>query len=130
MDFQIVTMICTGLGFFLYRDTELSKECIQLLFIELWKLRKRSPEINNSKEYIIKIYRRLLYKQKNSETNYSNKIKKLQYNQDLEYFPEEEHHHLKEKLSDQYEEEKRLASILDQLSARQRELIKLRYVEE
>ena len=42
------------LGFFLYRDKQWSKECIQLLFIEIWKLRKRSPEIRNTKEYVIK----------------------------------------------------------------------------
>ncbi len=118
------------LGFFLYRDKELSKECIQLLFIELWKLRKKSPEIQNAKEYIIRIYKRLLYKQKKVMTGYSERFSLVQNNHDFEDLSEAEHDHPKEKISDQYDEEKRLMIILDQLSTRQRELIKLRYLEE
>lgn len=117
-------------GFFLYRDTELSKDCIQLLFIEVWKLRKKSPEIHNAKEYILKIYKRVLYKQKKIMTDYSSGITFIQNNTDFEALTEVENDHQKETLSDHYENEKRLSIILDQLSARQRELIKLRYLEE
>ena len=118
------------LGFFLYRDTELSKECIQLLFIELWKLRRKSPEIHNAKEYIIKIYKRVLYKQKKVMTGYSAKISLVHNYSDLDHFSETESGHPGEAIFDHNEEQKRLSAILDQLSNRQRELIKMRYLEE
>src|SRR5690606_25817547 len=96
------------LGFFLYRDKELSKECIQLLFIEIWKLRKRSPEILNTKEYVLKIYKRMLYKQCKLMTDYSSKITLLQNSRDFVEFAEIEHDHPKETIAGYHEEQKRI----------------------
>ncbi len=118
------------LGFFLYRDKELSKECIQLLFIELWKVRKKTLEIYNTKEYVIKIFKRILYKQNKMRIVYSSRITLMQNNNEFEEINEMEDVYPKETIAEQDEEQKRLIVIMDQLSARQKELIELRYLKE
>lgn len=118
------------LGFFLYRDKELSKECIQLLFIEIWKLRKKSFEIQNKKEYLIKIYKRILYKQNKIRTGYSSKITLFQNSTDFEDFAEIEEDHPKETIAGHQKDQRLITNYLDQLSDRQRQLIQLRYLEE
>jgi RNA polymerase sigma factor (sigma-70 family) len=62
------------LGLFLYKDKELVKEAIQLLFIELWKIRKKLISIKNIKEYVLTIFRRILYKQKTASVKHWSKI--------------------------------------------------------
>ena len=62
------------LGLYLYKDPHLVKESIQLLFIELWKMRERIREVTNIKEYALTIYKRVLYKQKTGSVKHWSKI--------------------------------------------------------
>jgi RNA polymerase sigma factor (sigma-70 family) len=118
------------LGLFLYKEPELVKESIHLLFIELWKIRERLPEVTNIKEYSITIFKRVLYKQKTGSVKHWSKIEMID--------SKTGHNEL---FTDSYEEmmistqedtlaRNRLLAVLPQLGERQRELIRMRYFEE
>ncbi|MEO5893653.1 MAG: sigma-70 family RNA polymerase sigma factor [Ferruginibacter sp.] len=117
-------------GIFLYKEPELVKESIQLLFIEIWKIKYKLKEVNNIKEYVLTIYKRVLYKEKTGSVKYWSKTGMI-----------DDVTHTQELYIDSYEEmmistqtdkllRDRLSTVLPQLGERQRELIRMRYFEE
>lgn len=53
------------LGVSLYRDVDLVQGCINELFLELWKIRDRLKDVQNIQQYVITIFKRILYKATN-----------------------------------------------------------------
>ncbi|MBO9153015.1 RNA polymerase sigma factor [Chitinophaga sp. GCM10012297] len=111
------------LGLSLYRDVDLVQGCINELFLELWKIRERLAGVQNIQQYVITIFKRLLYK----STNQPKEV------------PFDEAAHM-ELTQSSYEEmlietqtdegiKARLRSALTQLSGRQLQLVQLRYFE-
>jgi RNA polymerase sigma factor (sigma-70 family) len=119
------------LGLFLYKDPELVKESIHLLYIELWKIRERLPGVTSIKEYVLTIFKRILYKQKTGSVKHWSTITDFIENGV----------NTDELYTDSYEEmminaqednlvRNRLLTALPLLAERQRELIRMRYFEE
>lgn len=118
------------LGIFLYKDVELVKESIHLLFIELWKIKEKLPDVKNIKEYVLTIYKRILYKQKMGLVKHWSKIEMI----DTSFAVDELYIASYEEMMINTQESNllrnRLSAVLPQLSVRQKELIRLRYFEE
>lgn len=119
------------LGLYLYKEPELVKESIHLLYIELWKIREKLPQVTSIKEYVFTIFKRILYKQKNGSVKHWSRI--------TDFTDSEEN--INELYTDSYEEmminaqedhlsRNRLLTVLPLLGERQRELIRMRYFEE
>lgn len=117
------------LGLYLYKDGELVKESIQLLFIEVWKIRHKLSEVKNIKEYVLTIYKRILYKEKTGSVKHWSKIDMFDHDNTASQYTMAH-----EELLILHQEEEtmrmKLLRILPQLSDRQKELIRLRYFEE
>jgi RNA polymerase sigma factor (sigma-70 family) len=118
------------LGIFLYKDAELVKESIHLLFIELWKMKHKLPDVKNIKEYVLTIYKRILYKQKMGLVKHWSRIEMI----DTCIAPNELYIASYEEMMINTQESNllrnRLLNALPQLAERQKELIRLRYFEE
>lgn len=116
-------------GISLYRDPELIKESIQNLFIELWQIRHKLSAVDNIQQYVLTIYKRIIYKtnQKSSLKNISQdipleelRLESLTVNSyETILISSQEDDHLK----------KRLIYALGKLSPRQKEMIQMRYFE-
>lgn len=119
------------LGLFLYKDPELVKESIHLLFIELWKIKDKLPGVINIKEYTLTIFKRILYKQKTCSVNYWSKMEMIDDNDEVNeaaFISSYE-----EMLINTQEDNisrNRLAVLMEELSDRQRQLIRMRFFEE
>jgi RNA polymerase sigma-70 factor (ECF subfamily) len=111
------------LGVSLYRDVDLVQGCINDLFLELWKIREKLSGVRNIQQYVITIFKRILYKSSSGR-------------KDLP-FDEAAHTGLTQS---SYEEiligiqtdegmKARLQLALKQLSGRQLQLVQLRYFE-
>ncbi|MHA4806541.1 RNA polymerase sigma factor [Flavitalea flava] len=108
-----------------YRNRELAREGIHDLFIELWRIHAKLSHVRNMQEYVLSIYKRILYKS----------YKKLQKGNLTETsFPEELSQESYETILIQNQEEnsikEKLYKVLNQLSPRQKEIIQLRYYEQ
>lgn len=53
------------------QDTDLVKECVQEIFVTVWNRRGFLGEPVNVKNYLLKSYRRLLFKQLGTRQNYA-----------------------------------------------------------
>lgn len=116
-------------GISLYHDPELIKESIQNLFIELWQIRHKLSGVDNIQQYVLTIYKRIIYKtnQKSSLKNISQdipleelRLESLTVNSyETILIASQEDDHLK----------KRLIHALGKLSPRQKEIIQMRYFE-
>ena len=115
-------------GLVLYKNPELVKECINNLFIELWKIKHKLSEVNNIQQYVLTIFKRILYK------TY------LKYNSEMQFELLEENILEAGLIQQSYESiliasqqdehlKKRLQKALNQLSPRQKEIIRMRYFE-
>jgi len=114
-------------GLSLYKNPELVKEGIHNLFIELWHIKHKLGAVQNIQQYILTIFKRTLYKtcrQFSEETqtgclttdpSTESTLSEPSYEAILIASQQDEH--LK----------KRLQKALDQLSPRQKEIIRLRY---
>ncbi|HKG06130.1 MAG TPA: sigma-70 family RNA polymerase sigma factor [Pedobacter sp.] len=114
-------------GLSLYHNPELIKESIQNLFIELWQIRHKLAEVDNIQQYVLTIYKRIIYK-----TNQKTGLKSIAQDISLEDLKPEsisvgsyesiliasqEDDHLK----------KRLFHALGKLTPRQKEMVQMRY---
>ena len=118
------------LGLYLYKDPELVKECIQLLFIELWKIKDRLEEVKNIKEYTLTIFKRILYKQKNGLVKHWSIIAMVDNNTCFDELYTESYEEMLIQHQDSESKRNKLLKILPHLSERQKELIRMRYFEE
>jgi RNA polymerase sigma factor (sigma-70 family) len=118
------------LGLYLYKDVELVKESIQLLFLELWKMKTRSVEVKNCKEYVLTIFKRILYKQRTGVVKHWSRLEIF----DQDVFVNEHYTEAYEEILILHQQEEgvraRLMRLLPLLSERQKELIRMRYFEE
>jgi RNA polymerase sigma factor (sigma-70 family) len=105
-------------------DTELIEDCIQELFLELWKNRSSVSMTDNIKPYLLKSIRRKIIKQLDKGI----KLKKLFSNiLPKDYGFEVVFSHESELISQQVNEEKmkKLQAMLDSLPPRQKEVLYL-----
>lgn len=118
------------LGVYLYKEPELVKESIHLLYIELWKMKDRFPAITNAREYVFTIFKRIMYKQKTGSVRHWSKIDMID---GPEIHPEMYTSSYEEMMINSQEDtilKNKLQAVLPQLGERQRELIRMRYFEE
>jgi RNA polymerase sigma factor (sigma-70 family) len=118
------------LGVYLYKEPELVKESIHLLYIELWKMKDGFPTIINVREYVFTIFKRIMYKQKTGSVRHWSKIEMID---GPEVRPEMYTASYEEMMINAQEDNlmrTRLQAVLPQLGERQRELIRMRYFEE
>ncbi|MES2457118.1 MAG: sigma-70 family RNA polymerase sigma factor [Bacteroidota bacterium] len=114
-------------GISLYHDPELIKESIQNLFIELWQIRHKLSDVENIQQYVLTIYKRIIYKtnQKSSLKNISQDIplEELKFESvtvgsyESILIASQEDEHLK----------KRLFQAMAKLTPRQKEIVQMRY---
>jgi RNA polymerase sigma factor (sigma-70 family) len=114
-------------GLSLYKNPELVKEGIHNLFIELWSIRHKLAGVQNVQQYTLTIYKRILYKtykQLSEVTQTGDLIDDI----DIENIPAEPSYE-SILIASQHDEhmKKRLQKALNQLSPRQKEIIRLRY---
>jgi len=116
-------------GLSLYKNPELVKESINNLFIELWKIKDKLSSVKNIQQYVLTIFKRVLYK------TYINSTCGMPF-EGLEQEAIEagltEQSYETILIASQHDEhlKKRLQHALCKLSARQKELIQLRYFEQ
>ena len=114
-----------GYGIKLKTDNEFIKDCIQDLFLKLWKNRERLNEVNSIKLYLLKSLRRLIIDKLSSKSKLIFKKPFCEKEFDIEYSHEdfiinnERSNEIKNKLN----------RALNNLPKRQRETIYLRYFE-
>lgn len=113
-------------GFKITGDSELVKDAIQELFIEIWQNRSRLSDTTSIKFYLFKSLRRKLIRLMNKREN--RLFGRLTIAHDNETSPSHEFVMISEQVSS--EQREGLMRILSKLSARQHEAIFLRYFEE
>jgi RNA polymerase sigma-70 factor (ECF subfamily) len=111
------------LGVSLYRDVDLVQGCINELFLELWKIRERLSGVRNVQQYVITIFKRILYRSTGdrrevpfdetahaglTQSSYEEMLIEIQTDENIKA---------------------RLQLALKQLSGRQLQLVQLRYFE-
>ncbi|MDP9075982.1 MAG: sigma-70 family RNA polymerase sigma factor [Bacteroidota bacterium] len=116
-------------GLSLYKNPELVKESINNLFIELWKIKDKLSAVKNIQQYVLTIYKRVLYK------TYINNTCGMPFDgldQETIEAGLTEQSYETILIASQHDEhlKKRLQQALSQLSPRQKEIIRLRYFEQ
>jgi RNA polymerase sigma factor (sigma-70 family) len=114
-------------GLSLYKNPELVKEGINNLFLELWKIRHKLADVQNVQQYTLTTYKRILYKtylQFSEATQTGGLIDDIT----IDNTPIEPSYE-SILIASQHDEhmKKRLQKALNQLSPRQKEIIRLRY---
>ncbi len=113
-------------GFKFISDSEVVKDAVQELFIELWKNRANLGETNSIKAYLFTSLRRKLFRAKGKQRN----NKQIEFSQEhaTEHTPSAEF--VLEVEQSSIERTQRVMAMLNALSKRQREAVFLRYFEE
>jgi RNA polymerase sigma factor (sigma-70 family) len=116
-------------GLSMYKNPELVKEGINNLFIELWKIRHKLSGVKNIQQYVLTIYKRVLYK---TYANYTSSIPFETLEQDIIESSLTEQSYEAILIASQQDEhlKRRLRNALNQLSPRQKEIIRMRYFEQ
>lgn len=115
-------------GNYLTNDSQLSKEYVNLLFLDFWNNRHKLPQVKNPKAYIITCYKnKIIFRKKKAadlhivySDNNANNNPEMVSSYEETIIELQEHEKLKEKL------QKGLSS----LSERQQQLIVLRFIDE
>jgi len=118
------------LGLSLYRDPELVKESIHDLFLELWKIRQKLVTVNNVQQYVITIFKRVLYKTKKGQGYIAYEIDSLEAGEDLLLVTEVSYEEVLIASQQNAAIQERLHVALSELSERQKQLIRLKYFEQ
>jgi RNA polymerase sigma-70 factor (ECF subfamily) len=116
-------------GLSMYKNPELVKEGINNLFIELWKIKHKLSDVKNMQQYVLTIYKRVLYK---TYANYTSSIPFETLEQDVIESSLTEQSYETILIASQQDEhlKRRLQNALSQLSPRQKEIIRMRYFEQ
>jgi len=116
-------------GLSMYKNPELVKEGINNLFIELWKIKEKLSSVNNIQQYVLTIYKRVLYK---TYVNYNAAISFEELDQAIIESSHAEQSYEAVLIASQQDEhlKKRLQNALSQLSPRQREIVRMRYFDQ
>jgi RNA polymerase sigma factor (sigma-70 family) len=113
-------------GYKIVGESELVKDSVQELLIEIWQNRARLGETDSIKFYLFKSLRRKLIRIKAKSGN--RLLKSLSFDYSNEVVPSHEFVLVAEQLS--LERKAQVMSMLDKLTKREREAIFLRYFEE
>lgn len=111
-------------GYHIAPNEELVKDCIQTLFVELWRSRRSLSQTTSVKFYLLKAMRRKVYHSLRKEEQYTTYIPSSDEN-DTAFSPELE---LISQQADAHQQEM-LRQAIEQLSHRQKEAITLLYIE-
>ncbi len=106
-------------------DSDLTKDCIQDMFSNLWNKRNTLTEVQYVKAYLFKYVSRLLNNQ--IQKNIKSKIKAKELLQHAELIFDFESNLISE--TSQFDKSKNLHEALTKLTKRQREIIKLKFFE-
>ncbi len=114
-------------GLSLYKNPGLVKEGINNLFLELWKIKQKLAGVQNIQQYTLIIYKRILYKtylQLSEATQTNGLFDNIYIDKTLS-----EPSYESILIASQHDEhnKKRLQKALNQLTPRQKEIIRLRY---
>ncbi|MET3980439.1 RNA polymerase sigma factor (sigma-70 family) [Mucilaginibacter sp. UYP25] len=116
-------------GVCMYKNPELVKESINNLFIELWKIQDRLSSVQNVQQYVLTIYKRILYKtyQQYSRDTYTTTLEEAEIEAGAAEQPYENI-----LIASQQDEitKKRLQKALNQLTPRQIEIVQMRYFDQ
>ena len=115
-------------GLSLYRNPELVKESINILFIELWRIKHKLSEVQNMQQYVLTIFKRVMYKtyQQYARDTFTDIVNC----EEIELAKEQPYENIL--IASQQDEitKKRLQKALNQLSPRQMEIITMRYFDQ
>jgi len=116
-------------GLSMYKNPELVKEAINNLFLELWKIKEKLSFVNNIQQYVLTIYKRVLYK---TYVNYNAGIAFAELDQTSIEWSHAEQSYESILIASQQDEhlKQRLQNALSQLSPRQREIVRMRYFDQ
>ncbi|MBL4677309.1 MAG: sigma-70 family RNA polymerase sigma factor [Mucilaginibacter sp.] len=116
-------------GVSMYKNPELVKESIHNLFLELWRIQEKLSGVQNVQQYVLTIYKRILYKtyQQYSRDTFTTTLEEAEIESAAAEQPYENI-----LIASQQDEivKKRLQKALNRLSPRQIEIVKLRYFDE
>jgi RNA polymerase sigma factor (sigma-70 family) len=116
-------------GVCMYKNPELVKEGINTLFIELWRIQDKLSSVQNIQQYVLTIYKRILYKtyQQYSRDTFTSTIEEAEIASGAAEQPYENI-----LIASQQDEitKKRLQKALNQLSPRQIEIVQMRYFDQ
>lgn len=113
-------------GYKIVGESELVKDCIQELFIEIWQNRARLGDTDSIKFYLFKSLRRKLVRSKTKSQSWIFNSLSIDYNNEVS--PSHEFVLITEQIS--LEKKEKLMMMLHKLTKRQHEAIFLRYFEE
>ncbi|MFD0763335.1 RNA polymerase sigma factor [Mucilaginibacter lutimaris] len=116
-------------GVCMYKNPELVKESINNLFIELWRIQDKLSAVQNVQQYVLTIYKRILYKtyQQYSRDTFTTTLEEA----DVEAGAAEQPYENILIASQQDEiTKKRLQRALNQLTPRQIEIVQMRYFDQ
>ena len=111
-------------GYHIAPNEELIKDCIQTLFVELWRSRRSLSHTTSVKFYLLKAMRRKVYHSLRKEEQYTTYVPGSDDN-DTTFSPELDL--ISQQTTDQ--QQKTLRQAIEQLSHRQKEAITLLYIE-
>lgn len=110
------------LGVSLYRDVDLVQGCINELFLELWKIRDRLAQVENIQQYVITIYKRILYKSFKGQRSFASLDEMVE-------LPQSSYEEILIALQTDEGKKAKLEAALKQLSDRQLQLVQMRFYE-
>ncbi|MBN9383221.1 MAG: sigma-70 family RNA polymerase sigma factor [Chitinophagaceae bacterium] len=108
-----------------YKDKELAREAIQELFLELWRIRDKLKDVGNMREYVLSIYKRILYRSWQQQQQHP-----LSGNDLPEEPAEQSYESVLMAMQEEAGTREKLHKVLDRLSPRQKEIIQLRFYEQ
>ncbi|HTE00542.1 MAG TPA: sigma-70 family RNA polymerase sigma factor [Mucilaginibacter sp.] len=116
-------------GLSMYKNPELVKEGINNLFIELWRVQHKLADVQNVQQYVLTIYKRILYK---TYQLYTRNTLTSTLDEDTITAAATEQPYENILIASQHDEitKKRLQKALNQLSPRQIEIVQMRYFDE
>jgi RNA polymerase sigma factor (sigma-70 family) len=116
-------------GLAMYKNPEMVKEGINNLFIELWRIQHKLADVQNVQQYVLTIYKRILYK---TYQLYTRNTLTTTLDEDTITTAAAEQPYENILIASQHDEitKKRLQKALNQLSPRQIEIIRMRYFDE
>ncbi|WP_338869184.1 sigma-70 family RNA polymerase sigma factor [Spirosoma sp. SC4-14] len=127
---QLTTYFYKDLHFYgsrFTRDTDLLKDCLQDLFVDLWVYRQKVMETNYIRPYLYKALRRKIYREVLRQANQSSD-ETLPFDEAFHSDPAAEYNLIQTELSEY--QTVRLNKLLERLSDRQREAIHLKFYAE
>jgi RNA polymerase sigma factor (sigma-70 family) len=111
-------------GYLIVKDRELIKDCIQELFLDIWRRQSALPELEKVRYYLLRAFRRVLFRRmkQDEQRRYDHTIVEDMYELPREAdIAQSETEHLRR----QY-----LAGKVNALPKRQREIVYLKYYED